>query len=203
MRRGLVGGVKRLLDLVLALSALAVLSPAIGVIALLIKLDSPGPVFFRQSRNGLKLKIFEIYKFRTMTTQEDGAAVRQASAADQRVTRIGRLLRASSLDELPQLINVVRGEMSIVGPRPHALVHDTEYSATIPEYALRFRARPGLTGLAQIRGARGAINCREDVVERIAHDLEYQRRWTLWFDLWLIMITPGVLVSHFLTKRAF
>ncbi len=192
--------VKKTIDVVVALMALLFLSPALLVIALLIKLDSAGPVFFRQRRTGLNSKPFYIYKFRTMTVAEDGDKVIQASQNDQRVTRIGKILRRTSIDEIPQLINIVKGDMSLVGPRPHALSHDTEFAPVITYYSDRFFARPGLTGLAQVRGYRGEILTKEDLEKRIESDIEYIEKWTIELDLLTIARTVPCLFGH---KKAY
>lgn len=194
---------KRVLDVCCAAAALIFTAPLLIAIAALVKLESPGPVIFRQVRFGYQMQKFSILKFRTMTVTEDGDNVRQATSDDERVTRFGRFLRRSSLDELPQLINVLRGEMSIVGPRPHAVVHDLEYCSAIPGYIMRFRSRPGLVGLAQLKGARGEIRAAGDIVRRTAFDLEYQRRWSLWFDLWLIGTAPVRVLAHLLRGQAY
>jgi exopolysaccharide biosynthesis polyprenyl glycosylphosphotransferase len=146
---------KRTLDLVSAVAGLVVLLPLLAVVSLVTKLDSPGPVIFRQTRRGFNGREFMIWKFRTMTVAENGRAICQARRSDERVTRVGRLLRATSIDELPQLVNVLRGEMSLVGPRPHALAHDDEYGKSIGKYAFRHHVKPGITGWAQVNGFRG------------------------------------------------
>lgn len=185
-----VGGVaKRGLDLAAALLALAVFAPLMLAIALTIRLETPGPALFRQKRAGFRGRIFRIYKFRTMTVVEDGRAVVQAVREDARVTRFGRFLRRTSLDELPQLLNVVRGEMSLVGPRPHAIVHEHAFGRSDAAYALRRMARPGITGLAQVSGARGVTDTPEKVARRTALDLDYIRRWSLGLDLAILART--------------
>jgi lipopolysaccharide/colanic/teichoic acid biosynthesis glycosyltransferase len=146
-------------------------------------------VLFRQQRTGLNGRAFRIYKFRTMRVAEDGPAVEQARRDDARVTRLGRMLRKLSLDELPQLINVLKGEMSLVGPRPHAVCHDEAWARTIPGYADRFRARPGLTGYAQVRGLRGEVTGPEAIRDRVHADLAYIEDWSLWRDLAVIVKT--------------
>ncbi len=181
--------IKRAFDFMAALMALAFLSPILVFVAILIKLDSKGPVFFLQRRSGLNGELFHIYKFRSMTVTDDGDKVVQAKVNDQRVTRVGKILRRTSIDEVPQLINIVRGEMSIVGPRPHALAHDKEFAQTSQRYNDRFRARPGLTGLAQVRGYRGEIQCEQDLLGRIDSDNEYIERWSLALDIATILKT--------------
>lgn len=185
------------MDIVLAGGGLLFFGPLLLLVAILIKLESPGPVLFRQSRGGLNGKAFTIFKFRSMRCQEDGSKVLQAQRDDDRVTTIGRLIRKTSIDELPQLLNVLRGDMSIVGPRPHALAHDAQYGALIPNYHLRFRARPGLTGLAQIKGLRGGISAIEAMVARVDADNDYIERWTLGGDVKILLMTvPHLLMAE-------
>ncbi len=182
--------VKRVTDLALSLAAILLLSPLFAAIAAGVKLDSPGPVFFRQRRTGRHGRIFSIYKFRTMHVLEDGAAVIQARAGDRRITRLGRILRISSLDELPQLFNVLTGDMSLVGPRPHAVAHDEFYADCVRNYRLRQLVKPGITGLAQVHGARGATPNITDMQARIDLDLRYIARESLWLDLCILARTP-------------
>lgn len=165
------------------------------MIALAIKLDSPGPVFFHQRRRGRYQTIISVLKFRTMRVMEDGSDVRQAVAGDQRVTPIGRFLRRSSLDELPQLFNVIRGEMSLVGPRPHALVHDEEFSQLLKMYPDRHQMRPGITGLAQVCGHRGSTAVPGSIDARVAADLAYVQSWSLWLDVKILCKTFFAVVS--------
>nr|WP_303651314.1 sugar transferase [Asticcacaulis currens] len=186
---------KRMIDFLLAGLVLFFLLPALVFIALAIKLDSKGPVLFRQTRSGLNGKKFSIYKFRSMHCMEDGASVRQVVAGDARITAIGHFLRRSSLDELPQVINVLKGEMSLVGPRPHALVHDEMFAELVEGYEQRFLARPGLTGLAQIRGFRGEIRTPNDVVSRVRSDREYIRTWSLVGDFRIIVCTFFIVLN--------
>jgi len=174
--------VKRLFDVTFAGLALAIFSPLFLLTAVAIKLDSDGPVIFRQRRRGFNGHEFAIYKFRTMTVQEDGSTVRQAQRDDARVTWLGRLLRASSIDELPQLINVLTGDMSLVGPRPHAVAHDDEYGKLIDNYMYRHHVKPGITGWAQIHGFRGETDVAL-MARRIQLDLWYINNWSLWLDL--------------------
>jgi putative colanic acid biosynthesis UDP-glucose lipid carrier transferase len=181
---------KRALDLVLAPAALVLLSPVFALISIAIALDSSGPVFFRQTRTGLGGHPFRIFKFRTMTVLEDGDQVVQARLNDARVTRVGRWLRRTSLDELPQLLNVVQGDMSLVGPRPHALAHDRHYAALISDYALRWQVRPGITGWAQINGLRGETPTIGAMRARVQHDNWYARRGSLALDLVILLRTP-------------
>jgi undecaprenyl-phosphate galactose phosphotransferase/putative colanic acid biosynthesis UDP-glucose lipid carrier transferase len=181
--------VKRLTDLVIAVTALVVLAPFMVAAAAAIKLESKGPVIFRQRRRGFSGQPFVIYKFRTMTVLEDGARVVQAAKQDPRITRVGRILRQSSIDELPQLVNVLLGDMSIVGPRPHAMVHDHEYGKMIANYAFRHHVKPGITGWAQVHGYRGGTPRIELMEQRIALDLWYINHWSLELDSHIILRT--------------
>ena len=180
---------KRVIDFVFAATMLILLLPLLVLIALAVKLGSRGPVLFLQRRTGRGHRPFVVAKFRTMTVQEDGDAVRQATVDDARVTRVGRVLRRTSLDELPQLFNVLTGSMSLVGPRPHALAHDQFYGARIANYGQRFTMRPGLTGLAQVSGLRGEIHELECMERRVAADLDYIRGWSLRRDIRLLCRT--------------
>jgi Undecaprenyl-phosphate glucose phosphotransferase len=180
---------KRFLDLSLSLTSLILLAPLLLIVALAIKLDSKGPVLFRQRRCGFDNREFVILKFRTMRTLDDGSDIVQASRGDARVTRVGRLLRRSSIDELPQLFNVFRGEMSIVGPRPHAMAHHDHYSALIATYALRHHVKPGLTGMAQIRGLRGETLHLSQMEQRVEKDLWYIKHWSFTLDLMIMART--------------
>ncbi len=191
---------KRVFDIMISMTALLVMLPFLLPVALLIKLDSPGPIFFLQRRSGLNGKLFNIYKFRSMTVAENGDRVVQAKANDKRVTRIGKILRKTSLDEVPQLINILRGEMSFVGPRPHALAHDTEFAVAVPSYTRRFQTKPGLTGLAQVRGFRGEIHCREDLEKRIEADIEYIETWTFVSDVMMVFRTVPLMFGD---KKAY
>ena len=164
-------------------------SPLLLLVSILIFLESGGPVFFRQQRGGLYGRPFIIYKFRTMSVMEDGASITHAVRNDPRVTRLGSLLRRSSVDELPQLFNVLRGEMSLVGPRPHAIAHDFYYGSVLPDYRRRTLVKPGLTGAAQVSGHRGEIASLEDMSKRVAHDLTYVDNWTPWLDYKLMILT--------------
>ena len=181
--------VKRVFDLILASLALVMLSPLLLITSLAIKLDSPGPIIFRQRRRGFNGREFAIYKFRTMKVLEDGPTIRQAQRHDDRVTSLGRLLRASSIDELPQLFNVLAGEMSLVGPRPHAVAHDDEYYSSIDSYALRHHVKPGITGWAQIHGFRGPTSDVELMKRRVQLDLWYIDNWSVWLDLRIMACT--------------
>jgi len=169
-------GLLRAADLVLATAALVFLAPVLAAIALGVRLSSPGPVFFRQTRFGRYGKPFRIYKFRTMVCTEDGPAIRQACRDDARVTPFGRVLRRLSLDELPQLLNVLQGDMSLVGPRPHPVALDWRFCGQLPYYGMRFGVRPGITGLAQVRGLRGEIFHESQIRQRVLHDVVYVRR---------------------------
>jgi exopolysaccharide biosynthesis polyprenyl glycosylphosphotransferase len=180
---------KDILDCVLASVGLFSLLPLLLLIALAVCLDSKGPALFRQIRTGRNGKPFQIYKFRTMTVQEDGAVVQQARRGDTRLTRIGRILRQTSLDELPQLLNVLRGKMSLVGPRPHALAHDEYYGREIPDYARRFAVKPGLTGWAQVNGSRGETPTVADMRRRVDLDLWYVQNRTLALDFTILART--------------
>lgn len=191
---------KRLFDIVCAGLALLAFLPLLLVIGVAIWMESDGPILFRQQRTGLNGRPFRIYKFRTMLVMEDGAHVRQATRGDSRVTPLGGLLRKLSLDELPQLLNVLRGEMSIVGPRPHALAHDLMWADRVPGYPERFRARPGLTGAAQVNGYRGEVANDEGLLARIAADNDYIDNWTFLGDLALVVRTVPLLLGD---ARAF
>jgi putative colanic acid biosynthesis UDP-glucose lipid carrier transferase len=189
------GVVKRLMDLVIASLAVLVLSPLLLLVALLVKLSSPGPVIFQQRRYGLDGQEIRVYKFRTMTVTEDGGQIRQATRDDDRITPLGRVLRRYSLDELPQLLNVLKGTMSLVGPRPHAVAHNEEYRKLIKGYMVRHKVLPGMTGLAQVNGCRGETSRLEDMQARIEFDLDYLRHWTPMLDLKIIFQTAMMLLS--------
>ncbi|MCA3694045.1 sugar transferase [Aquidulcibacter sp.] len=186
---------KRLFDVGCSLVGLIFLAPLLITIAILIKATSRGPVLFAQRRTGLGGKTFVIYKFRTMTTLENGDDVVQACRNDCRITRIGSFLRRSSLDELPQLWNVLIGDMSIVGPRPHAVAHDHYYGALLPDYRDRFRAKPGITGLAQCNGARGPTETLDKMSRRIRLDLAYIERWSLAMEARILVKTAKVIIA--------
>lgn len=188
---------KRAMDILVAGGALLFFAPLLALVAVLIKLESPGPVLFRQSRGGLNGQAFTIFKFRSMRCQENGSKVVQAKRDDDRITTLGKIIRKTSIDELPQLLNVLKGDMSIVGPRPHALAHDEQYGALIANYHLRFRARPGLTGLAQIKGLRGGTTAVEAMAARIDADNEYIERWTIGGDVKILLMTvPHLLMAE-------
>lgn len=186
------GVVKRITDVAFSFLILTLAAPLMVGIALMIrysKYSSPGPIVFKQRRYGLDGREIVVYKFRTMTVSEDGAHVPQVTRFDSRVTRLGRFLRRYSLDELPQLINVLQGQMSLVGPRPHAVSHNEEYRKLIKGYMIRHKAPPGITGLAQVNGCRGETSRIEEMQARIDYDLEYLRRWTPLLDLKILFLT--------------
>ena len=186
---GFRGVLKRVTDVILALIGLLIATPVMLLLALLIRITSPGPVIFRQRRYGLDGQEITVYKFRSMYVTEDGEDLVQAHKNDPRITPVGKLLRRFSLDELPQLINVLKGQMSMVGPRPHAVAHNEEYRNLIKGYMLRHKVLPGITGLAQINGCRGETKSLEDMEARIMYDLEYVRNWTPLADLKILMLT--------------
>jgi putative colanic acid biosynthesis UDP-glucose lipid carrier transferase len=184
---------KRVTDVVLASLALLALAPLMALIAVAVKVASRGPVLFRQRRYGLNGEEINVYKFRSMTVCEDGPVVNQATRQDSRVTPLGRLLRSSSLDELPQLLNVLQGKMSVVGPRPHAVAHNELYRKLINGYMLRHKVRPGITGWAQVNGLRGETDTVEKMRERVRLDLEYLSHWSPWLDVKIIFRTLWVI----------
>jgi putative colanic acid biosynthesis UDP-glucose lipid carrier transferase len=187
---------KRTLDIAGALTGLVLLSPLMLIVAVAIKLDSSGPLLFRQARIGFSGRPFRIYKFRTMTVAEDGEVIPQATRNDARVTRLGRLLRRSSIDELPQLFNVLKGEMSLVGPRPHALAHDNQYTRLIANYSFRHHMKPGITGWAQVCGFRGETPTVDLMERRLEHDLWYINNWTIWLDIKTVLLTVVLLMTQ-------
>ncbi len=176
-------------DYIVGVPAFILLAPVMLAIVLAIKLEGKGPVFFTQQRHGFNHKVFRIYKFRTMTVLEDGTEVPQARANDPRVTPLGAFLRRYSLDEIPQIFNVLKGEMSLVGPRPHALAHNHQYALTIENYSGRHKVKPGMTGWAQVNGYRGETSENELMAERVRYDLEYIDNWSLWFDFKIMVLT--------------
>ncbi len=180
---------KRAFDLIVGIPLLIGLTPLFLAIAVAIWLDSPGPVFFLQRRYGFNQETFRIVKFRSMRVTEDGRGVRQATRNDPRVTRVGRFIRRSNIDELPQLLNVIRGDMSLVGPRPHALIHNQHYERSIADYARRHNVKPGITGWAQIHGLRGEITSEGMMRLRVEHDLYYIDNWTMGLDLRVMAMT--------------
>jgi putative colanic acid biosynthesis UDP-glucose lipid carrier transferase len=186
---GVDGWVKRMEDIILSSVILAVISLPMLLIALAVKLTSPGPIIFKQRRYGLKGEVVYVWKFRSMTVCEDGIDVPQAKQGDARITRLGTFLRRTSLDELPQFLNVLQGTMSVVGPRPHAVVHNEEYRRMIHGYMLRHKVKPGITGWAQVNGWRGETDTLEKMQKRIECDLYYIQEWSLWLDLKIVWLT--------------
>jgi putative colanic acid biosynthesis UDP-glucose lipid carrier transferase len=189
--------VKRSMDVILGACALLLALPVIALIAAAVKLSSPGPVLFRQRRYGLNGEEITVYKFRSMTVCEDGLIVTQATARDHRVTWFGRFIRKTSLDELPQLFNVLQGTMSLVGPRPHAVAHNEKYRRLINGYMIRHKVRPGITGLAQVNGLRGETDTLEKMAARVRYDLEYLRNWSPWLDLKILVRSLRVVWSDY------
>jgi putative colanic acid biosynthesis UDP-glucose lipid carrier transferase len=183
------GVTKRLTDIGLSVVILLLFLPLLLLIAIMVKISSPGPVIFKQRRYGLDGREIAVYKFRTMNVAEDGEQIRQASKADSRITRIGGILRRTSMDELPQLINVLQGRMSLVGPRPHAVAHNEEYRKLIKGYMVRHKVLPGITGLAQVNGCRGETSQLEEMEARVNYDLDYLRHWTPMLDIKIILLT--------------
>ena len=192
---GLNAVLKRCTDLTVAVLVLALLWPLMLAIAAAIKLGSPGPALFRQRRYGLDGDEFRVFKFRTMTVCEDGGRIEQATRGDARVTPLGAFLRRSSLDELPQFLNVLEGSMSVVGPRPHAVAHNEQYRRLIQGYMLRHKVKPGITGWAQVNGLRGETQSVERMRRRIEHDLDYLRNWSLTLDMRILLRTPFVMLK--------
>lgn len=180
---------KRAFDMIVGSVALLLLSPLLLCVALAIRFDSKGPAFFRQRRYGFNQRPFNIIKFRSMTTMDNGRTIQQATANDKRITRLGRILRRCNIDELPQLLNVVRGDMSLVGPRPHAMAHDQHYMDNIALYARRHNVKPGITGWAQVNGLRGETDTEEKMRARVEHDLTYIDNWSLWLDIKIMFLT--------------
>lgn len=180
---------KRVSDIALAIGILLLVAPVMLAVAVGVKLSSPGPVIFRQRRTGLDGETIWVYKFRSMVTLEDGPVVRQSTRSDERVTSFGRFIRRTSLDELPQLVNVLQGRMSVVGPRPHALAHNDYYRTVVRAYMARHKVRPGITGWAQVNGFRGETDTLDKMERRIEYDLEYLRNWSLGLDLLIIART--------------
>jgi putative colanic acid biosynthesis UDP-glucose lipid carrier transferase len=193
---GVSGILKRVSDYVLGAVILCLIAPLMALIAVGVKLSSPGPVLFKQRRYGVDGRKIMVYKFRSMTVAEDGDVVRQATRNDARVTRFGAFLRRTSLDELPQFINVLQGRMSIVGPRPHAVAHNELYRKLIRGYMIRHKVRPGITGLAQVNGFRGETDTVDKMKLRIEYDLAYLRSWSLALDLKIIAQTVAVVLRR-------
>jgi putative colanic acid biosynthesis UDP-glucose lipid carrier transferase len=194
------GVTKRLTDIVFSVAILLLTLPLFVLVAVSVKMSSPGPIIFKQRRYGLDGREIAVYKFRTMRVTEDGGKIRQASKTDDRITRIGGLLRRSSLDELPQLINVLQGRMSLVGPRPHAVAHNEEYRKLIKGYMVRHKVLPGITGLAQVNGCRGETAQLEEMEARVNYDLDYLRHWSPMLDIKIILLTA---VKIFRDEKAY
>lgn len=188
--------IKRISDIVLGSVIQVALLPIMLVIAIAVKISSPGPIIFRQRRYGLYGEEIIVYKFRSMTVTDDGPTVVQAKQNDHRVTRVGAFLRRTSLDELPQFLNVLQGRMSIVGPRPHAVAHNEQYRKLIKGYMLRHKVKPGITGWAQVNGLRGETETLDKMEARVHYDLDYLRKWSLWLDLWIIAKTVMVVLKR-------
>lgn len=193
---GVDGWAKRIFDLVLSVTALVLLAPVFFACAIAVWWSSPGPIFFRQKRYGLDGKEILVWKFRTMVTCDNGSVVKQATKNDPRVTPIGRILRRTSLDELPQLFNVIMGNMSLVGPRPHATAHNEKYRSLIRGYMMRHKVKPGITGLAQVLGSRGETDTLEKMEHRIELDHRYIQEWSLWLDFKIVLKTFGVVLKQ-------
>lgn len=191
---------KRLEDIVVSSTILILISPVLLTISAAVKISSPGPIIFRQIRYGMDGKPIKVWKFRSMTVMENDGKVTQATKNDIRVTKVGRFLRSSSLDELPQFFNVLFGQMSVVGPRPHAVAHNEQYRALIKGYMLRHKVKPGITGLAQINGWRGETDTLEKMEKRIEFDLLYIRGWSIWLDMKIIFLT---IFKGFFNKSAY
>jgi len=186
---GMRGISKRVSDVVLACLALLLMWPVMLATAVAVKLSSPGPVLFKQHRYGLNGEEILVYKFRSMTVCEDGPVIAQASTRDRRVTPVGAFLRRTSLDELPQVLNVLEGKMSFVGPRPHAVAHNEEYRKLISGYMIRHKIRPGITGWAQVNGLRGETSTVDKMQARVQYDLDYLKNWSLSLDMQIIART--------------
>ncbi|MEM9279134.1 MAG: undecaprenyl-phosphate glucose phosphotransferase [Pseudomonadota bacterium] len=191
---------KRIEDVTVAITALMLFTPVLAAIAIAIRMEGSGPIFFRQRRHGFNHQTINVFKFRTMNVWEDGDHVKQAEREDKRITRVGNILRKTSLDELPQLINVLQGEMSVVGPRPHALAHNAHYSKLIGDYDTRHKIKPGITGWAQVNGYRGETREPELMKKRVDYDIEYIDNWSLWLDFKILLRT---LKCGFIDKRAY
>ncbi len=191
---------KRIEDLALCMIILPVIAIPMLIIAIAIKLTSPGPILFKQHRYGVKGEKIEVWKFRSMTVNENGDHIKQATPNDSRVTPLGAFLRRTSLDELPQFLNVLQGTMSVVGPRPHAIAHNEYYRKQIQGYMLRHKVKPGITGQAQVNGCRGETDTLDKMEARIHHDLEYIKQWSLWLDLKIVVLT---IFKGFVSKQAY
>ncbi|ANW26214.1 undecaprenyl-phosphate glucose phosphotransferase [Vibrio coralliilyticus] len=197
---GLSTWLKRLEDLVLSSLILVLISPVLLAVAIGVKISSPGPIIFKQLRYGLDGKPIKVWKFRSMKVMDNGAKVAQATKNDPRVTKFGAFIRRTSLDELPQFINVLQGRMSIVGPRPHAVAHNEEYRTIVNRYMLRHKVKPGITGWAQVNGWRGETNTIDKMEKRVQFDLDYIHRWSLWFDIKIVFLT---IFKGFVGKNAY
>jgi putative colanic acid biosysnthesis UDP-glucose lipid carrier transferase len=191
---GIDGSIKRLSDIVISIIAIIILSPVYILTALAIALTSKGPIIFKQKRYGLDGRDIEVWKFRSMRVQENGPDVVQATKHDDRITAVGRFIRKTSIDELPQFFNVLQGRMSVVGPRPHAVAHNELYRTLVKGYMVRHKVRPGITGLAQVSGARGETSAVTDMEKRINFDLQYLRDWSLQLDFKIMLRTLKVFV---------
>jgi putative colanic acid biosynthesis UDP-glucose lipid carrier transferase len=192
--------IKRLEDIILSILILLLVSPLLVFIAIGVKLSSPGPVLFKQRRYGLNGEEIKVYKFRSMTTQDNGAIVKQATKSDPRISKFGSFIRRTSLDELPQFFNALQGRMSIVGPRPHAVAHNEQYRKLVPKYMQRHIVKPGITGWAQINGWRGETDTLKKMEKRIDFDLHYINNWSLWLDIKIILLT---IIKGFISKNAY
>ncbi len=186
---GINGLLKRVSDVFISCCVLVLIFPAFFLIAIGVKMSSPGPIIFRQKRTGLDGQVIEVYKFRSMTVQDNGAFIRQATRNDSRITKFGAFIRKTSLDELPQLFNVLQGRMSVVGPRPHAVAHNIQYRELVRAYMARHKVKPGITGWAQVNGLRGETDTLEKMRLRVEYDLEYLRNWSLRLDILIILRT--------------
>ncbi len=193
---GVDGVAKRAADLTIASVAILVGAIPMVLIAIAVKLSSPGPIFFRQRRYGLDGREIQVWKFRSMRTCDNGNVIRQATKNDPRVTWVGGILRRTSLDELPQLFNVITGSMSLVGPRPHATAHNEQYRSLIRGYMLRHKVKPGITGLAQVNGCRGETETIDKMQRRIEWDHRYIRNWSIWLDLRILFKTIVVVLKR-------
>jgi putative colanic acid biosynthesis UDP-glucose lipid carrier transferase len=194
------GAVKRASDIVISTLALVLGAPLLAALAVAVKLSSPGPVIFKQRRYGLDGREILVYKFRSMTTTDNGAEVKQATRNDTRITPLGAFMRKTSLDELPQFVNVLQGRMSIVGPRPHAVAHNETYRKLVTGYMVRHKVKPGITGWAQVNGYRGETDTVDKMRKRIEYDLEYLRSWSLGLDLWIMVKTAFMVLND---KKAY
>lgn len=185
---------KYIFDAFCAFILLILLSPLLLMTALLIKFESKGPVFFRQDRVGRNGDIFKIFKFRSMTAMDNGDVVVQAQKNDMRVTKVGKFIRRTSIDELPQLLNVLTGDMSLVGPRPHAVAHDKEFAQRVPEYTLRQSVLPGITGYAQVKGFRGETDTEDKLLGRVEYDVRYANRMSFFLDIKILFMTVWIVL---------